>query len=387
MSLISTEELRPLVESRPGMCVSIYLPMIRAGAETRQNAIRFKNALKQANLQLQAQGLSSDAAAQLLQPAADLDHEDFWQHQDCGLALFVGEDFLRNYQLPTEVNERVVVGDRFHLKPLLPFLTNDGEFYILVLNQQQVRFLSATRYTVRQVEIEGMPQSLQDTLQYDETAKTGQFRIQTGRGGTANTAVQAGSYHGQGSPDRDEHQKDILQFFYAIDHALHPYLVSKRGPLILVAIEYLLPLYHAANTYPHLLETGVDINAQTLDPEAIHAQVLPLIEPLLEQEKHNAIEHYYELSDTGKTSTDLNETVAGAYYGRVDQLFVAVDIQRWGNFDMQNNEIEIHPEAQPGDEDLLDSAAMQTLLNGGMVYAVRPEEVPDQAPLAAIFRY
>lgn len=41
---------------------------------------------------------------------------------------------------------------------------------------------------------------------------------------------------------------------------------------------------------------------------------------------------------------------------------------------------------EPGDEDLLNAAAIQTLLNGGTVYAVEPEQVPDTAPLAAIFR-
>jgi len=47
----------------------------------------------------------------------------------------------------------------------------------------------------------------------------------------------------------------------------------------------------------------------------------------------------------------------------------------------------LHEEAKPGDEDLLDLAAVQTLLNGGTVYAVELEKVPDGASLAAVFRY
>lgn len=35
----------------------------------------------------------------------------------------------------------------------------------------------------------------------------------------------------------------------------------------------------------------------------------------------------------------------------------------------------------------LDATAIHTLLNGGTVYAVEPEKVPDNAPLAAVFRY
>jgi|GEM_PF-5717218 hypothetical protein len=49
--------------------------------------------------------------------------------------------------------------------------------------------------------------------------------------------------------------------------------------------------------------------------------------------------------------------------------------------------VDLHSEAELGDEDLLDAAATHTLLNGGTVYAVEPEKVPDQALLAAVFRY
>ena len=38
-------------------------------------------------------------------------------------------------------------------------------------------------------------------------------------------------------------------------------------------------------------------------------------------------------------------------------------------------------------EDLLDLAAVQTLLHGGTIYAVEPEQVPGGGPLAALFRY
>lgn len=35
----------------------------------------------------------------------------------------------------------------------------------------------------------------------------------------------------------------------------------------------------------------------------------------------------------------------------------------------------------------LDAAAVHTIVNGGTVYAVEPDKVRDEAPLAAVFRY
>lgn len=384
MSQISIDKLKFLTEQQQGLCISLYIPMIRAGAEVLQNPIRYKNLLKKAEILLQEYNLRDSEVSELLQPAMTLDQEDFWQHQDQGLAVFVSEGFLRYYQLPSSFDELVIVSDRFHLKPLLPLVTDDEEFYILTLSQKQVKFLEASRYSVREVEVEGMPKSLEEALLYDETSKDGQFRIQTSKGGAS---PQPGSFHGQGSPDRDQHQKDILQFFHIIDDALQEHLRERRSPLILVGVEYLLPLYREANTYPHLLEEGLTESAKVLTPEELHTRALPLIEPYFFQERENALKRYQELSDTEKTSTDLAETVAAAYYGRVEHLFVAVGVQRWGSFDEQNNELEVHDTPEIGDEDLLNSAAIQTLLNGGTVYAVEPDQVPDTAPLAAIFRY
>ena len=39
-----------------------------------------------------------------------------------------------------------------------------------------------------------------------------------------------------------------------------------------------------------------------------------------------------------------------------------------------------------GDEDLLEFAAIQTLLNGGTVYMVGAEKMPESDPFAAVFR-
>ena len=61
--------------------------------------------------------------------------------------------------------------------------------------------------------------------------------------------------------------------------------------------------------------------------------------------------------------------------------------QLWGEFDPDTMTVDLHPEPEPDDEDMLDFAAIHTLLNGGTVYAVEPEKVPDEAPAAAIFRY
>jgi hypothetical protein len=257
----------------------------------------------------------------------------------------------------------------------------------LALSQQDIRLLECRHNSVREIELKDVPKSLDETLQYDETAKDGQRRMSTPKGGTNNSFQQAGSFHGQGSPDQDKFHRDIEQFFNAVDGGLHKYLRNKRAPLVLAGVEYLLPIYRGATSYQHIVDGGITGNPENLKPEELQAQAWEIVEPLFLQAQQEAIDHYKELTVTGRASNNLEEVVPAAYYGRVEELFVAVGVQQWGSFNPETSTIDLHPEAQPGDEDLLNAAAIQTLLNGGTVYAVEPEKVPDETPLAAVFRY
>jgi hypothetical protein len=49
--------------------------------------------------------------------------------------------------------------------------------------------------------------------------------------------------------------------------------------------------------------------------------------------------------------------------------------------------VELHAKPTDVSEDLLDLAAIQTLLNGGTVYTIEPEAVPDGSAIIALLRY
>ena len=76
-----------------------------------------------------------------------------------------------------------------------------------------------------------------------------------------------------------------------------------------------------------------------------------------------------------------------AFNGRVDVLFAATGSQQWGAYNAADNRVELHSQPGRGDADLLDVAAVQTVLNGGTVYVVPPERMPGMGASAAVFRY
>ena len=345
--------------------------------------------VREAETRLIDAGLKQEDAIALLEKSQEIDTQEFWEQMGQGLAIFLSENIFRNYTMPIDFEELVVVTDRFHIKPLLPILNGNGRFYMLALSQQDVRFFEGTRYSVKEVEVENLPKSLGEALQKDDTAQEGQFRIGTSKGGTANSFSQPGTFHGQGSPDRDKHQEDIIQFFQIVDRALHEKLKLQKAPLVLAGVEYLLPLYRQANNYQHLMDEAITGNPEILSAQELHDQAWPIVEADFQKSQQNVLEQFHELfgGDTGKASNNLEEVVSAAYYQRVDSLLVAVGHQQWGLFDPTSETVYLHPEKETGDEDLLDFVAAHTLLNGGTVYAVPFEQIPYSTAVAAIYRY
>jgi len=382
MNLISKDELRGLIEDQQSPCVSIYMPTHRK-LEAQQDRIRFKNLLRRAEGGLLQLGLRSPEAAGLLEPARKLlDDAMFWEYLSDGLALFLSGNSLRSYRLPYGLKEMAVVAERFQLKPLLPLLDYAAQFFILALSKNEVRLLRGTPLGAEEVELANVPRGLSDALKYDQPEKQLQYHTRTPRGLGRRAAV----FHGHGTREEGD-TEDILHYFRMVDRGVHEVLRNEHAPLILAGVDYLLPLYRQANSYPHLLAEGVAGNPDELPPEELHARVWPLVQPALEKGRRRAIERYAELAAKGRASNRIGEVVPEAYFGRVDSLIVALGLQQWGAFDPDERAVHVYPEQKPGSQDLLDFAAIHTLLNSGEVHAVTPDKVPDGAALAAIFRY
>lgn len=390
MDILSKDNLRALmepVEPSAGPCLSMFAPMERAGKETRKNALYVKNLLQEAEERLEGLGLQASDRRDLLHPIQSLlDEGIFWQYQSDGLALFRARDRFFTYRLPLSFEPLLVVTDRFHLKPLLPTFVGNDTFYILALSQQQVRLLRGTRYQVDEVELPPeMPKSLDEVLAYDVPQEQTQFH--TGEP-TRRGSPQAPIYHGQGGI-KEQQQTHLLRYFTEVDRGVREVLKDERSPVVLAGVEHVLSAYRERNSSCCLVEEEVRGNPDLARPEDLHAQAWEIVQPILTQEQHQALERYQQQQAVGspQASADLRTVVAAAAYGRVETLFVTPGVQTWGTFDPQTNAVEVHETARPGDNDLQDLTAAYTLLNGGTVYAVEAEAVPGPGMLAALFRY
>lgn len=391
MPILSVNELTNLVEQPQGHCVSIYLPTHIAGPNIQQDPIRFKNLIRKAEEQLTEQGMRHTDAVEFLQPAMELDQPDFWRHQRDGLAIFVGENFFRYYRLPLNFEEFVVADDRFHLKPLMPLLTGDGRFFILALSANKVRLFEGTRDRVMEINLnslEEVPQSLQEAVyQYEDTENQTHIADRTTISPAGAPGSDPGALHGRGVTE--DMEEKLMRFCHRLDSGLQEFLHDKQAPLILAGVDKLATKFKKSSSYAHILDDIISGNPDVAKPEDLHKQAWELVKPHFQEAQKNTAERYAEFSGNNpeQASHDLEEIVKAAYYKRVDALMVAVNHHEWGNFDPEDNRVEVHDSEQPGDEDLLDFAAVHAMLNGAPVFVVPEEELPSDTPVVATFRY
>jgi hypothetical protein len=377
MNKLSRDVVKTLMEKQEGLCVSIYMPTHRRGTETQQNQIRFKNLLRKTEEKLMESDLRPQEAREFLKPAQELLGEaPFWQNQSDGLAIFLSALSFDFFRLPINFDELVIVTDRFHIKPLIPVISGDINFYILAITQKNVRLIECSRYSAEEVDLENIPENVAELFRFDILEKELQFHTRM-----HSAAVQG---HGGGSDDQKD---DVLRFFQQVDRGLRKVTQIKHSPLVFAGVDYLYPIYKEANTYPRLADRWISGSPEGSSAEDLHGQAWDIVEPFFETEKEEALQQYKLYSGTGRASADIKEIVQAAYHGRAGILFVAVGLQEWGIFDPDTDEVLLQQEATFGNTDLLDFAAVRTISNGGTVYAVNPKEVPDDAPMAAVFRY
>jgi len=388
MDILKQNDLKEIIDASGEWCTSIYMPTHRFGREQQQDPIRFKNLITEAEEKLLESGLRRPEVQKLMQPAERLlDDANFWQHQSDGLAVFLSSDSVHIYRLPSRFEELVIIANNFHIKPLLPLLIENGQFYILALSLNEVRLFLSTRETVTQVELPDMPTSLQEALAMDDPEKHLDFH--TGTKNASASGDRPAMFHGQGVQADEQDKENILRYFKMVDNALSELLDGISIPMVLAGVDYLLPIYRQASTYPNILDEGLEGNPDELGGNELRERAWDLVQPIFMQEQKGAMEQFAQLDGQGDglASDDLKTVVKAANFGRVDTLIVPVGIQKWGRYDPQQNKVILEEKSNPENEDLLDLATMHTLLNSGKVYAVQPEQLPGDNELAAIFRY
>lgn len=379
MNFLTREEVRALAVHRQPGSVSLFMPTHRAGPQVRQDPIRLKNLLTETERALRSRSIGDAEVDATLSPIQELlADRAFWRNQGNGLAVLATPEQHRVYRLPITLDQLVVVGNRFQLKPLLPMLARDGRYYLLALSRQGVRLFEATRDSLREMDTGDVPSSLTEAVGYDWEQRSLQFHTSTPMG----TGERAAEFFGHGV-GRDDRGPELERFLGLVDEGVRGLIADDSAPLVLAAVEEIFGEYRKLSGHPGLVEDFVRGNPDHMDERELLNHGWQAAEHTLSEERRRAADRVREDLGSQPAAQQLEDVVIAAADGRVEILFLAEDSQRWGRFDPELRRVEVHSKAEPSDEDLLNRAAVETLAHDGSVWVVPASEMPVPGSHAA----
>lgn len=382
--IITEDRIAELVAANSGLCVSIYMPTHKAGREIGQDPIRLKNLLTKAEEELCELGANTKQIRSIIQPAKDLCNDtDFWRHQETTLCLLLNEESHSVYRLPLDLPELLITSVRFHIKPLFALFPLQRVFHVLAASQTSLRLFEGNAFGLEELEVSGLPAGFAEIIAFDEIGK--QRQLHSASSGTTGfrTAIHHGQFGGVGDSQK---KRKLIEYFQKADRAVAAKLNARKTPLVFFGVQNLYGLYKEVNSYPLLLEEFASGAPDQLTLTEIHQEAWRIVSSYFNEQEQKAYQRLNSLSGSKESSLDVERSVVGAMMGQVAEVFVPADHEAWGKI-KEGLQLQLNEEHDKGDLDLLDLAAVETHLKGGVVHTFVAGEHPELMPLATIFRY
>lgn len=386
---ISDAELRRLAAVEQPHCVSIYLGTHRTEPDRQQDSIRLRNLLDSAERQLVNRGMQLPEAQSLLQPGRDLlGNRDFFEHTTDGAAMFLASPNLRAYRTPISFEDRASIAGRFDLVPLLPLAVEDAMFYVLAISPNRARLIRATRHTAVEFELPEIPANFQELSRLADEAGYLEFRESEQTAGPATRREQRFAGAGIALDDRNK-RIWLVKYCRLINRSIevHTERDEETIPMVLACEHSIESIFREASTYANLLEDFAAGLPDQSPADQLRDEAWEVVGPQLTAKRRWAISLFGEAMAYERGSIQISKILPAAFDGRIDTLLVADQKQLWGRFHSGDRKVDLHAEQQPGDEDLASLATTLVLRNAGNAFSIAPDEMPNRADLAAVYRY
>lgn len=360
----TNDDYRRMAAGR-GEALSIYLPTTPISRYVNENRIRFKTLADEAADRALAAGFASAEQARAAF-AAMADDYVFWSNQAHGLAVFSMDGVVTAVRLGYPVAESVEIGDRLHLKPMLPALDPKLMWVLTISDDGAQLYRTRQNRTLEEVDAPGMPESLR--LEMGDL-------IERPRGETNRLTS------GEGYAVRQR------QFLKAIDEAVEPVMRGSGMPLVVVATQEQFGVYRALNTYP-LLAANI-----ARSPVDTHRDViLDHLDAIERDERMARVRRwermYEERRDQRRTVSEVQQISRLIEGGQIETMLVCQDSVKYGAV-ADDGTIAFAERGGGGAYDVYDDIVRRAMATGVTILPLRSDERSASMlrPMAATLRW
>jgi len=388
MTETKTIELTPLrldsiheVLKTEGPCITLFLPAYRPGEQAKSMAAVIKTNLQETARQLRARNIPETTITDLLAPLEHLtEEEEFLAGSHSGCALFRSPALLRQFELMGPVNPGLSVGGSFWIRPILNEAHFPPEFYILRLAKKRISLLRCAHLRATEIVLpKSIPATAEQVLEFDQPDHDLKNRSVVHSSVGDMGGVSFGT-----SSDRERQHAYLSDFYKAVDRGLIDFLHFNRAPLVLAGVVEDIAFYRNASAYPYLVEEGIEGSPGGAMPE--EELVRRAYQIIRADGVNRAIAELKEARERhapARFLTNIDKILHAAIDGRVHRLYLDEAARRPGAWP----ELKRGGRSNWGEEDLLNLAAVETILQRGLVYSLPSAEMPDRAIAAAVLRF
>lgn len=375
--MVSEKTIEQLINKNGNDLITITLPTHRKGEETKQDPIRFKNQLTEAENKLKKAGKKDPEIQKLLKPALELlDKPLFWSHSDKSLAVYIYEDGFNYFKLPYDVKEMVYVNDHFLITPLLPMTSMDGTFCILTVSRENVRLLHCTRNEVSDITPEDAPTGVSEYLEVNPEK---QLQFHTGAVG------QDAQFFGHGANEEDR-MIIVEQFFRELEKEVTRTLNERKDPLILAGLKENITLYNKINNYGRVIDSSIDKSPDEKSDKELKDEGWKIIQSYFLKDMYNSLDLFSEKTND-RVSNNLSEIIESTVMGKTQTIFISSGETKWGMYDAENHTVKYSNNPSDKDVELLNWLSIKGYNTGSNVYILPKEEMPMNSMVAAEYRF
>jgi hypothetical protein len=361
---MNRSDLRRLeaIESYP--CVTITMPTHRTHPDNRQDPIRLRNLVQQANDSLVAEVGKRDSGPLLARLDTLVAGVDL-RHALDGLALFVNQDYSAAFMIPHTLDERVVIDATFYIRDLVRATNRALRYRVLAIGEKPTRLFEAARDDLNEITAGKFP------MVHDRPG--GDQRMPGGQG--INTSAL-----------RDEY---LNQFFRGVDAEYRRLTEAEPLPLVLVGIGNHLAAYQAVMADRGHVLTTVSGSHDVTSAHELSRLVWPAAEAAFAEVRQARLSELVEALNGDRVVSGVQGVWTAAVQGRGDTLFVEDGF--FYPAALSEDGAWVTPTDDTSGPDTMDDAVDEIITavldRGGRVVFVEPDALAQAGRIALSLRY
>lgn len=361
--------------------VTLAMELFATTLTNDKDRIQFENLVSDAKKQLNDSNI--DEKDQLLkQLDTVMGRQDELIQFIGGLTIYITPDDFYYYHLAIPVINRVRIGKKPYILPLISNYQYTRDYNLLVLNRESIRVFEGHGARIEELpisEIEDAPVDLETALGTEKEGGSLNFGTYSGSGSSRGVGQ---AFHGH-SETSEEKDIDRDRYFNMVDKFVYDnYSNVNHLPLILYSVEENQAVFRNLSNNDYLAKTGINGSAANLNNGDIEERVAQTIDEIIAHQRNELLDRLKETSPDNRIENIPDDLASASLQGRIESLYVEKNAEIAGTLTDEGRY-----DANDDKNNFVEQIVDNVIRSRGEVYILDPSEMPGDTPIAARLRY